>query len=137
MNVSSIAPAAAPYASPSNAAGADFKSLAQALQSGDLAGAQQAWSTLKQDAPWIARASSSSAASSTTSTSPIASALQTLGSALQSGDAVGAQQAFSSLQQAMQSAHHGHHHHRASQSTAPSQPATSSTAPAGGVDTLA
>jgi hypothetical protein len=135
MNVSSIATATGAYARPSNAAAADFESLAQALQSGDIAGAQQAWSTLKQDAPWIARASSSSAANGTSS--PVASALQTLGSALQSGDAAGAQQAFASLQQATQSGHHGHHHHRASQSTTPSQPATSSTAPAGGVDTLA
>jgi hypothetical protein len=141
MNVSSIGAtqsAYAPAANSSSSTGSDFRSLAQALQSGDLGAAQQAWSSLQQDSPWVARASSASAAGAATSGSPVAAALQLLGSALQSGDVAGAQQAFSSLQQAMQSGHHGgHHHHHATQSVPPAQSAAPSTAPAGGVDTLA
>ncbi|HVO89159.1 MAG TPA: hypothetical protein VMV45_11500, partial [Casimicrobiaceae bacterium] len=45
-----------------NSARQDFKTLAQALQSGDLSGAQQAFAALQQDAPWISKALSSTGA---------------------------------------------------------------------------
>jgi hypothetical protein len=128
----------------------DFAALAQALQQGDLAGAQQAFSTLSQDVPWVGRvASSQSAASSSTSgnatgTGPVTSAIQNLASALQSGDLAGAQKAFAALQQAHGGGghHHGHHHHSDSQAssttTTPTTPTPAVTATTGSaVDTLA
>jgi DNA-binding FadR family transcriptional regulator len=139
MNVSSIGAAQNAYATGAAAPGAaatDFKALAQALQSGDLDAARQAFATLQQDSPWVGRALSTSTAIGATSDSPVASALQSLGKALQSGDVGAAQQAFASLQQAAQSSHHAHHHHKQAQGT----DATSSTpapTPATGIDTLA
>src|SRR5450755_1392765 len=117
MNVSSIgATQSADAAGAANSfkqSAADFKSLALALQSGDLAGAQQAFATLQQDSPWVSRAVSASAASSSANSGSTTSPLQALSKALQSGDIAGAQQAFAALQQA-QVGHHGHHHHAAS-----------------------
>jgi flagellar basal body rod protein FlgG len=92
---------------------ADFKLLAQALHSGDLAGAQQAFATLQQDSPRIGRAVSESATSTSANSGNAASSLQSLSKALQSGDLAGAQQAFAALQQAL-GGHHGHHHHASS-----------------------
>jgi DNA-binding FadR family transcriptional regulator len=123
-------------------AGADFKSLAQALQSGDLAGAQQAMASLQQDSPWVNRALSGATDGNSTSGGAATSPLQALSKALQSGDLAGAQQAFAKLQQAV-GGHHGHHHHAASaassataSTTATSAPATSAAA-GGSVDTTA
>jgi hypothetical protein len=96
--------------------------LAQALQSGDLAGAQKAFSALSQKFP----AASPSAADGSTSTDARANDLSQLSKALQSGDLAGAQKAFASLKQDAQSVgaaqsagatqqsgqvhqHHGHH----------------------------
>lgn len=85
----------------------EFQQLGKALQSGDLAGAQQAFSALQQNTP---QGLSSQNAQGNSAQSPFAA----LGQALQSGNLSAAQQAFSQLQQAG-----GHHHHRhhASQST--------------------
>jgi hypothetical protein len=76
-----------------------FQQLSSALQSGDLAGAQTAYSTLSQSI-------------GTNANSPLASALQQIGSDLQSGDLTGAQATLSALQQQTQAqrAHHHHHH---------------------------
>jgi hypothetical protein len=90
----------------------DFKALAQALQSGDLSGAQQAFAALQQDSPWVSRAVAGATPSGATSDGS-ASPLQALGKALQSGDIAGAQQAFAAVQQA-RGGHHGHHHDAAS-----------------------
>jgi hypothetical protein len=78
----------------------EFQQLGQALQSGNLAGAQQAFSALQQNAP---QGPSGQSAQGNSSQSPFAA----LGQALQSGNLSAAQQAFSQLQQAG-----GHHHHR-------------------------
>jgi hypothetical protein len=75
-----------------------FNQLANALQSGDLAAAKNAYNTL---------ASSPMAQGN----SPFAQAIQQIGKDLQSGDAaslVDAQKVLSSLQQAR--GHHHHHH---------------------------
>jgi hypothetical protein len=73
-----------------------FSQLTNALQSGNLSGAQSAYDTL----------ASSPAAQGT---GPLAQALQQIGQDLQSGDLADAQQALASLQQQQQA--HGHHHH--------------------------
>jgi len=77
--------------------GTDLRQLGQALQAGDLAGAQQAYNAitqLAQNAPWQNGA--------TTGPFKIAQREQdfeAIGQALQSGDLVGAQKAFAALQQ--------------------------------------
>jgi hypothetical protein len=75
-----------------------FQQLSSALQSGDLSGAQSAYSTLSQ-------------AFGSNQNSPFASALQQIGSDLQSGDIDGAKNTLSQLQQQMQTGHAHHHHH--------------------------
>lgn len=77
-----------------------FSDLSNALGSGDLTGAQQAFSKLQQ------------ASSGRTPKGPMGSDLSDLQKALEAGDLSGAQSAFSKLQQDMQSAranHKGHH----------------------------
>jgi hypothetical protein len=87
----------------------DFQTLSQALKSGDLDAAQQAYSAIQQDQQ--------------SSQHPINSQLSAdftaLGNALQSGDLAGAQQAFSSLQSNAQALRQsrggkGHHDHASS-----------------------
>jgi hypothetical protein len=73
-----------------------FSQLINALQSGNLSAAQNAYNTL----------ASSPAAQGN---GPFAQALQQIGQDLQSGDLGDAQQALASLQQQQQA--HGHHHH--------------------------
>ncbi len=91
----------------------DFASLAGALQSGDLAAAQQAFAALQQDQPQIAAASNSSTAGA----DPLGQAVGDLAGALKSGDLAAAQKAFAALQQAARGVHHGHRHHRATADT--------------------
>lgn len=141
MDISAIASVGATYPPviPGSAkqSVADFQSLAQALDSGDLASAQQAFATLQQDSPQVSRAVSSATSGGTAASNPVAAAWQTLSQDLQSGDLGGAQQAFAALQKAMHGGHHGHHHGPASvAASAPSQP-QAAPVPATGVDTLA
>jgi len=91
-----------------NTFGQDFQKLAEALQSGNLSAAQQAFTTLSQD---ISTQTQSVQASSQASNgnSPFATALSQIGSDLQSGNLTGAQQTLSSLEQAGPQAHHHHH----------------------------
>src|SRR5208337_4175079 len=117
MNVSIVTSASSSSQTSFQEGVQDFESLANALQSGDLSSAQSAFSSLEQNLPGISQVlqSNSSSSSSSTQTSPVAQALQSLQSALQSGDLSGAQQAFTSLEKALQSTgstHRGHHHHR-------------------------
>jgi hypothetical protein len=74
-----------------------YSQLTNALQSGDMTAAQNAYNTL----------SSSPMAQGD---GPFAQALQEIGKDLQSNDLSGAQNALASLQQ-QQQAHRGHHHH--------------------------
>jgi len=83
----------------------DFQNLASALQSGNLATAQQAFAQLQKDSLNVSQSQNGQNSGQTTP-------LQALASALQSGDLTGAQQAFSQLQQNIK-VHH-HHHHRQS-----------------------
>jgi hypothetical protein len=81
----------------------EFQQLTQALQSGDLITAQQAFSAL-----------TNSATSSGLQSVRLSQGLNALGSALQSGNLTGAQNAYSSVQQSLQnSAPTVAHHHRA------------------------
>jgi len=145
MSIDSIGPATPSTSTQPGGtrASQDFAALAQALQQGDLAGAQQAFSTLSQDVPWVGRVASSqpaSGAGGTSSTGPVTSAIQDLASALKSGDLADAQKAFAALQQAHGGGHHhGHHHSADAQATSSSTtPAPAVTATGGSVvDTLA
>jgi len=80
----------------------DFRQLASALQSGDLSGAQSAYSSIEQ----VLGANSGSSASTTSSSgsSTLQNDFAALGQALQSGDLSTAQSAFSQLQSDFQSA---------------------------------
>jgi hypothetical protein len=79
-----------------------FQQLTQALQSGNLTGAQQAFSAL-----------TSTASSSGLLSLQLKQSLNSLGSALQSGNLTDARNAYSSVQQALQnSAPTAAHHHR-------------------------
>lgn len=104
----------------------DFQQLAQSLQSGDLAGAQAAFTDLTN-------LSRNSKAGASSSTSQIGQDFAAIGQALQSGDLAGAQQAFATFQQDVKGAfqppsqnlqaaqqqlsvQHHHHHHGAGSS---------------------
>ena len=97
----------------------DFKSLADALRSGDLSGAQSAFASLLSLLPNSSSSANSktqseaisSASSSSNGASSIISDLSALGQALQSSDLTGAQNDFLKLMQDMQSIGRGHHHH--------------------------
>jgi hypothetical protein len=116
----------------------DFKQLASALQSGDLAGSQQAYSALQQLLPNQAQ----NGQQSTSGSNPIGSDFKALGQALQSGDLNSAQSAFSQLQTDLKSTgssnlagaltqavrgHHGHHHHASSTADSDSGSTSSAT----------
>jgi len=123
----------------------DFKQLASALQSGNLSGAQKAYSALQQlQQSNQSGGQSSNGQAASSSNNPIQNDFAALGQALSSGDLSGAQTAFSQLQTDMQaagpngssgtvqSAHHGHHHHGHASSTSDSDSTTASqTAPSG------
>ena len=102
MSISPISGGPPPFPPPGqqNPLQQNFQSLAQAIKSGDLSAAQQAFTTLSQSLPQ---------GSSGSGSSPFQQALQSIGSALQSGDISGAQSAL----QGLQKGHHGGHHHHA------------------------
>jgi outer membrane protein assembly factor BamD (BamD/ComL family) len=116
MNVSAINSASNPYQSSVQGVyqqrAQDFRSLQNALQSGDLSGAKQAFASLQSNAPNSTQAPGG-AVNTSGQSSPFAKDFQTLQSALQSGDLSGAQNAFATLKQDMQGAQgfRGHHHH--------------------------
>lgn len=118
----------------------DFSQLGNALQSGDLTGAQQAYSDLQN----LLQNSSSPFNSNTSSGSnPITDDFKALGQALSSGDLSQAQTDFTKLQDDMKAArqqavqqgsftqgaghaHHGHHHHHVADSDASTTSSTTS-----------
>jgi len=95
-----------------------FDQLGQALQNGDLKGAQTAFAALQANAPQGAQAQG---AQNGSSQSPFAA----LATALQNGDLSGAQQAFSQIQQTQ--GHHHHHHHGSQASSSTAAPTSSNT----------
>lgn len=109
---------------------ADFSSLADALQSGDLASAQSAMAQLQTDNPRLAQALNSAPADSD---NPRLADLKSLAGALQSGDVTAAQQAFAKLQQdgKVAGGHHHHHHHAAATTDGTDASATDSDAAMG------
>ena len=97
----------------------DFNSLSQALESGNLAGAQQAYANLQSLLP---NSQTGLNTTNSTSTNPIQSDFASLGQALASGNLSQAQSAFAQLKNDLTSANpttslpqtgsvHGHHHH--------------------------
>lgn len=135
-SISSVSSATNPYQTdtqnPWQQRAQDFKTLQSALQAGDLATAQQAFSSLKQSQPSASPAASASGASN--QNSQVSNDFQALQSALSTGNLSSAQQAFSSLKQSMQIGRvsgtgHAHHHHagstKNSTQTASSSAATS------------
>lgn len=95
-----------------------FKQVADAINKGDLEGAQNAFDNLAellnsapQGASQSASAGSQSASRNGSGPSNLSSLLDQIGDALQSGDLDQAKQALQNLQQTAQSRHHHHHHH--------------------------
>lgn len=91
----------------------DFEQLAQALQNGNLGGAQQAYSALDQ----LLSASSQSQGSTGNNqqgsqNNPFSTDLSAVGQALKSGDLAGAQKAFAQLQADIQAFRSTHQHPR-------------------------
>jgi len=81
---------------------AEFQQLTQALQSGSLTNAQQAFGALAKNAT-----------SSSLQSVQLTQDLNALGAALQSGDLAGARAAYSSVQRGLQSSNSmAAHHHR-------------------------
>ncbi len=131
----------------------DFKQLASALQSGNLAGAQTAFKALQQlQQSNQSGGQSSNGQQASSSNNPIQNDFAALGKALNAGDLSGAQSAFSQLQTDMQaagsngasggvqSAHHRHHHRHvssASDSDSTTADPTASTSSAGSLSIYA
>jgi hypothetical protein len=126
-----------------------LQQLSQALQSGNLQGAQSAFATLQSGLPAslggtaasfgatsLGATSATTATSGTSSTSnPIATDMQSLAQALQSGNLSAAQAAFAKLQQDSSSSsqvqgHHHHHHHGGNSSSSSTSSASTATTPA-------
>ncbi len=126
MSISAISAAQTSYqpSSSQSTFAQDFSQLLSSLKSGDLAGAQQAYSSLSQ-------LQSSGQGPSANPNSPASQALSQIGQALQSGDLSGAQQALASLQQA-HGGHHSHGHHHASGGSAADGSAAASTSTTAG-----
>jgi ribosomal protein S20 len=106
-----------------------FKQLANSLQAGDLASAQEAFTTLQTLLQNQAASQSASTQPASTQNSPVQHDFAALAQALSSGDLSAAQSDFSKLQsdlktasqsgasgsaQSAGSAHHGHRHRHAS-----------------------
>jgi hypothetical protein len=108
MSISAIFTAQSSYqpSSSQSTFAQDFRQLVGSLNSGDLSGAQQAYSALSQ-------LQSSGQGPSANPNNPISQVLSQIGQALQNGSLSGAQQALSSLQQS-HSGHHSHGHHHGS-----------------------
>jgi hypothetical protein len=112
----------------------DFSQLASALQSGDLAGAQSAFSALQSLTSQGQNSTVNSTGTSSTASNSgntISNDFATLGQALQSGNIASAQSAFAQLQTDMQtqqsSGHHHHHHHGGAGANSSSESTASST----------
>jgi hypothetical protein len=88
----------------------DFSDLANALQAGDLAGAQNAFSALQQLMQRVQSDSQSQSQGNGTQ-NQFSTDLAAIGKALQSGDVKSAKDALTKLQQDMQAGPQAHHHH--------------------------
>ena len=91
----------------------NFQQLEQALQSGNLSGAQQAFAALQQLMPNLSASNQTQNGQINSSQSLFRTGLNAIGQALKSGDLSAAKAAFTKLQQDIQSfnkGHKGHHH---------------------------
>jgi hypothetical protein len=106
MSISGISTATPSYSSfatnQQNPVQQSFSQLMQAIQSGNLQAAQQAYTTLTQNAPQNPNSQNS----------PFGQAISQIGAALSSGNIGQAQSTLQSLQSQMQAHRGGHHHHR-------------------------
>ena len=93
-----------------------FMQMAKAINSGDLAGAQQAFASLSE----------MQGGNQPAANSPVAQALNQIGQDLQNGDIGGAQQALNALKSQMQHTHHHGRHHPSASSTEGSATSTDS-----------
>ena len=133
-SISSVTPAYPPPAQ--NGAQQNFQALAQAVQAGNLSGAQQGLQTMQQGMKshhaqqayaTLTQSMPQSGASANGAVNPFQQAIASIGGALQSGDVSGAQQGLQTMQQGMKS-HHGHRHHAAPEQGASSPATPASTA---------
>lgn len=116
MNVASISSAtnanAAQFRSEFRQRANDFKALNNALQNGDLSGAQSAFAAFQHDIQGLSQVRPGNA--SAANNGPLSKDLESLQAALKGGDLAGAQKALATLKQDFPSAHaHGPHAHRA------------------------
>jgi hypothetical protein len=106
----------------------DFQELANALKTGDLSSAQQAFSALQQLSPQPAAAGQTKTGQQASAGDSVTADISALGQALQAGDLTTAQTDFSQLQkdiEALGQKHH-HHHHKSSASADTSTTASTS-----------
>jgi hypothetical protein len=94
----------------------NFKALDMALETGDLASAQSAFSAIQQNMP---SAPNVSTQSQPTSDDAMGKAFQSLSDALGKGDLSGAQTAFSDVANIMKAG--GHHHPKGDEGFGPDQ----------------
>lgn len=115
----------------SSSIGSDVKNLVTAIQSGDLKGAQNAFSQIQS---LIQSTPGASAQQNNGQQRQLSTDLAAIGSALQSGDISGAQVALKKLGQNMQSTaktRHHHRHHGGGEQSQAAASATGVTAPIG------
>lgn len=117
MSISNISSATNPFLTSMQSGikqrNSDFSALGQALNTGDLSGAQQAFAAFQSDQQnlfSILQSQSSQQSNLQNGGTQQGNPLQALQQALSSGDLSGAQQAFAALQQTMTHGHHHHHH---------------------------
>jgi hypothetical protein len=105
----------------------DFSSLATALSSGDLAGAQKAFGSLQQDLQ------NSGLSAQMLQSGTTGQDFQALQKAFASGDLSTAKNAFNTLLQDLQQTkgHHHHHHHKDAQQNTTDNSATNAIAGSG------
>jgi hypothetical protein len=111
-----------------NGAKQDFKALQDALNAGDLSGAQKAFSSIEQDFQNIQKARGAQA-NSQTGGGQLQQDFQAIQNALNAGDIDGAKQALATFQQDVKKAHghhHHHHHHKSDSTTDSSDPSSGS-----------
>jgi len=131
MSISSVSSSQSTY-QPSRVRGElkqvreDFSGLVNALQSGDLSGAQSACSALQQLMQGMQPGSQSQPQGNATQ-NQFSTDLAAIGKALQSGDVTSAKDALAKLQQDMQAAPKGHHHHHGHRAEGTNVAASSST----------
>jgi len=120
--------------------GDNFQQLEQALQSGNLSGAQQAFAALQQLMPNLSAGNQTQNGQQGGSQGLFRTDFNAIGQALKSGDLSAAKAAFTKLQQDIQSVNKGHkvHHHHpnmgGSQNSIPSSNGSSSLTNTGNVN---